>query len=60
MRAIVCNRCRKVITLPKEIDETITFKTETIGDGRINEYHLCDGCYGDFILWLDKKEDEKE
>lgn len=52
MKAIVCDKCKKVITEEKEIRDIVRFDLCTNYLGKYDEKHFCDECKKAFFEWL--------
>ena len=50
MRAIVCDKCKNVITDTIRYVSKLEMSTER--DGKYSELHLCDDCVEKFNKWL--------
>lgn len=53
MKAIVCDKCKKVITDSLERVSKLEFSNED--SGRFSERHLCDDCLKEFVKWITSK-----
>ena len=56
MKAIICDKCKKVITDEKEIRDIVRFDLCTNYLGKYDEKHLCDDCKSSFFDWLKDKQ----
>ena len=52
MKAIVCDKCKKVITDEQIIKDTLKLDLCTKYLGKYSEIHLCDDCKMKFFAWL--------
>lgn len=52
MKAIVCDKCKKVITDEKEIESIMRLDLCTNYLSKFGERHLCDDCKSKFYDWL--------
>ena len=52
MKAIICNKCKKVIMLRLENVYTLESKVERLGS--IETLHLCEECEKLFLNWIDE------
>lgn len=50
MRAIICDKCKKVITDAIRYVSKLEMSTER--DGKYAELHLCSDCVDEFDIWL--------
>lgn len=55
MKAIVCNKCEKVITDEEKLKHTIRLDMCTNYLNKYDEKHLCDDCNSKFHEWLKSK-----
>ena len=55
MNAIVCDKCGKVITDKKKLDETTMLSMSAVYVGEYSKIHLCDDCKDSFVEWLNHK-----
>lgn len=55
MKAIVCDRCKTVVSAPKSVKDTtlLIFSTENLGE--YHGVHLCKICLKDFRVFLEMK-----
>lgn len=56
MKAIICDKCKKIITEEKEIKDLIRLDLCTNFVGKYSEKHLCDKCKVKFNSWLNREE----
>lgn len=55
MRAVVCNKCKKVITDEKIVKDTLRLDFCTEKVGKYAEKHLCDECKEELYKFLGEK-----
>lgn len=55
MNAIVCDKCGKVITDKKELDDTTSLMFSTRNVGVYSNHDLCRECVEKFDAWLKNK-----
>jgi uncharacterized protein with PIN domain len=60
MKAVVCNKCKAVITDESKLKDTIGLKLWTPFLGVYDEMHLCEDCKSDFWDWISNKEEKTE
>lgn len=53
MKAIVCDKCKKVVTDEEALKKTTRLDMSTIRAGKYSEIHLCDDCDSKFYEWLE-------
>lgn len=56
MKAIVCDKCKKVITDDEVIKDTMRIDFSTPNLGKCNEKYLCRYCEDMLYQWLNNKE----
>ena len=56
MKAIVCDRCGRVIIDEKEIKNIVRLDMCTNDVGKFGEKHLCDDCVDEFKEWFNNVE----
>ena len=54
MKAIVCDKCEKVITDEKELKNLVRLDLCTNYLNKYGEMHLCDDCKKKFFDWFKK------
>ena len=52
MKAIVCDKCKKVITDEEKLKHTTRLDMYTNNLGKYSEKHLCEDCRSGFYDWL--------
>lgn len=60
MKAVVCNKCKVVITDESKLKDITGLKLFTPYLGIYDEMHLCDDCKSDFWDWINNKEVNEE
>lgn len=58
MRAIICDKCKKVLAGKEEMKNIVEVSLGSEFAGEFNRKHLCKECEKEFYKWLDKKHGE--
>ena len=56
MKAIVCDKCKKVMTDEKELKDTLRLDLCTNYLSKFSEKHLCNDCKDLFCDWIDNEQ----
>ena len=52
MKAIVCDKCKKVITDKEELKDTIRLDLRSDSLNKFSEKHICNDCNREFYNWF--------
>lgn len=55
MKAVVCDKCKKVITDKSAVESIIRLELCTNEIGKFDEKHICDDCREKFYDWFKSK-----